>query len=167
MAELVNNIDLTIVKETTKKAEENKGHFPVEKHVEGEFHFEGSPMFTAELMSEKAKFTMGADEPSLLGGKGVYATPLNYLMLGVMSCFTSTVVMQAAKRGVKLGKLKVKGHLYYDVGPMLMDTDEPLIKELKIEVESDKDIKEILIASRRCPALYSISHAIKTEVEQV
>ncbi len=167
MAELINNVDLSIVNSTTKKAQENNGHFEVEKHIEGEFHFDGSPMFTADLMSEKAKFTMGADEPGLLGGRGVHATPLNYLMFGVMSCFASTVVIQAGKRGVKLGKLKIKGHLYYDVGPMLTDSDEPLIKELKLEVESDKDIKEILKASRRCPALYSISHAIKTEVEQV
>ena len=168
MTENVNNIDLDIVRETGKKTEAGKGHFDVEKHLEGEFHFEGSPMFTAKLMSEKATFTMGADEPGLLGGKGVYATPLNYVMFGVMACYASTVALQAALKGVVLGKMKVKGHLYYDVGPMLSGIDSPLIKELKIEVEADKDIREILeISRKRCPALYAIANGIKTDVRQL
>lgn len=168
MAELVNNVDLSILKETGKKADANKGHFDVEKHLEGEFHFDGSPMFTANLMSEKATFTMGADEPGLLGGKGVHATPLNYLVFGVMSCYASTVAIQAGLKGVNLEKMKIKGHLYYDIGPMLSGIDSPLIKELKLDVEADKDIREILeISRKRCPALYAIANGIKTEVNQV
>lgn len=167
MTELVNNVDLTIVEESRKKAEENNGHFEVEKHIEGEFHLEGSPMFTADLMSERALFRTGADEPGLLGGKGVHATPLNYLMFGVMSCYASTLAIQAGLKGIKFGKLKVRGHLYYDVGPLLTGGDSPLIKELKLEVESDKDLKEAIeISNKRCPALYAIANGIKTEVKQ-
>lgn len=167
MAEIINNVDLSILKETAKKADGNKGHFDVEKHIQGEFHLEGSPMFTANLMSERATFTMGADEPGVLGGRGVHATPLNYLMFGVMSCYASTVAVQASLKGVKLEKLKVTGHLFYDIGPMLSGIDAPLIKELKLEVEADKDIKEILeISNKRCPALYAIAHGIKTEITQ-
>ncbi len=167
MTEIVNNVDLDIVRESSKKAQENSGHFEVEKHIEGEFHLEGSPMFTADLMSERAVFTTGADEPGLLGGKGVHATPLNYLMFGVMSCYASTLAIQAGMKGVKLGRLKVRGHLYYDVGPLLTGGDSPLIKELKLEVESDRDLKEVIeISNKRCPALYAIANGIKTEVVQ-
>ncbi|HLH86531.1 MAG TPA: OsmC family protein [Thermoplasmataceae archaeon] len=168
MARLLNNIDLDVVSETKQKADAMGGHFEVEKHIEGEFHFEGSPMFTAKLSSERATFIVGADEPGILGGRGIYATPLNYLMMGVLSCYASTVALQAGLKGVKIGKLNVKGHLYYDIGPMLSGIDSPLIKELKIEVEADRDIREILeISRKRCPALSAIEKPIKTEVRQV
>jgi uncharacterized OsmC-like protein len=168
MTNIVNNIDLDSLKETKKKVDANDGHFAAEKHIEGEFHMEGSPMFTATLSSEKATFVEGVDEPSVLGGRGVYATPLNHVMLGVMSCYANTVALQAALSGVKLGKMKLKGHLYYDIGPILSGIESPMIKEFKIEVEADKDIREILkISSKRCPALFAIANAIKTEVSQI
>ncbi|MEM0135052.1 MAG: OsmC family protein [Thermoplasmatales archaeon] len=167
MPELVNNLNLTTVRETQKKVETEGGHFPLEKHIEGEFHFDGSPMFTAILSSNMATFAMGVDEPSVLGGRGVYASPLNYLMLGVLSCYASTIALSASLKGVKLNKLKLKGHLFYDVGPMLQPSDFPLAKELKIEVECDKDISDIIKNSSRCPAFYIVSHGVKTEVKQV
>jgi uncharacterized OsmC-like protein len=167
MPEIINNVDLSAVLATKKKVESEGGHFYLEKHIDGEFHLEGSPMFTAALSSQQATFTMGADEPAVLGGKGVYATPLNYLMFGVMSCFASTIVVNATLKGIKLKKLKMKGHLYYDIGPMLTPGDFPLAKELKIEVESDQDLKEIIKLSNKCPAFFIVSHGIKTEAVQV
>jgi uncharacterized OsmC-like protein len=167
MPEIVNNIDLSAVLETKKKIESDGGHFFLEKHIDGEFHLEGSPMFTALLSSQHATFSMGADEPGVLGGKGIYATPLNYLMFGVMSCFASTIVVNASIKGIKLKKLKMKGHLYYDIGPMLTHSDFPLAKELKIEVEADQDIREIIKASDKCPAFFIVSHGIKTEAVQI
>jgi uncharacterized OsmC-like protein len=167
LPEIVNNLDLSIVRDTKKKVEMDGGHFPLEKHMEGEFHFDGSPMFTATLTSNMATFAMGVDEPSVLGGRGVYASPLNYLMLGVLSCYASNIVLTASLKGVKLSKLKLKGHLFYDVGPMFQPSDFPLAKELRIEVEADKDIRDIIKNSNRCPAFYIVSHGVKTEVTQV
>ncbi len=167
MPELVNNVDLSALLETKKKIENDGGHLYLEKHIEGEFHLDGSPMFTATLSSQAATFTMGADEPGVLGGRGIYATPLNYLMFGVMSCFASTIVVNAALRGIKLKKLKMKGHLYYDIGPMLTPTDAPLAKELKIEVEADQDISEVIKASDKCPAFFIVSHGVKTTAVQI
>ncbi len=97
----------------------------------------------------------------------MYASPLNYLMLGVLSCYASTIVLTASLKGVKLKKLKLKGHLFYDVGPMLHPSDFPLAKELKIEVEADRDIRDVIKDSSRCPAFYIVSHGVKTEVTQV
>ncbi len=168
MEEKINNIDMIELEKTKNKIKSNGGHFYVEKHIDGEFHMEGSPMFTAELGSEKAKFTLGADEPGILGGQGVHATPLNYLMMGVMSCFASTVAIQAAKKGMILKKLKFKGHLYYDIGPVVVESGFPIIKSLKIDVESDQDIKEVLELSKKaCPALYAIVNPIHTEISQI
>ena len=168
MEEIVNNVNFTKLRETEKKASGNNGHFEVEKHLEGEFHMEGSPAFTATLSSESATFAMGADEPGVLGGRGVHTTPLSYLMFGVMSCYASTVAIQAGLKGVKLGKLKLTGHLYYDVGPVVSGVESPLIKKLAIDVDADRDIKEIIeISNKRCPALYAIANGIETVVSQV
>ena len=168
MSDRVNNIDLQALKANEQKSLKQNGHFEVEKHIDGVFNIEGSPMFTAGLMSERAKFIMGADEPGVLGGMGVHATPLNYLMFGVMSCFASTVAIQAAKKGVVLKELKIRGHLYYDIGPVLTNSEFPIIKSLKLDVESDRDIEEILKISRKvCPALYAIANPIPTEISQV
>jgi hypothetical protein len=39
---------------------------------------------------------------------------------------------------------------------------------LKLEIESDKDLREILrLAVKVCPALYAIANPIKTEVVQI
>lgn len=168
MGERINNVDLELLKKSAAKASEKEGHFEIEKQINGDFHMNGSPMFTAELMSENAKFIMGADEPTALGGMGIHATPLNYLMFGVMSCFASTVAIQAAKKGISLESLKVRGHLYYDIGPVVMDSDYPIIKALKLEIESDKDLKEVIeLSVQVCPALFAIANPIKTEIVQI
>ena len=168
MADIIDNINMVELEKTENKIKSSGGHLFVEKHINGEFNLSGSPMFTAELGSEKAKFILGADEPGILGGQGVHATPLNYLMMGVMSCFASTVAIQAAKRGIVLKKLKFKGHLYYDIGPVVVESDFPIIKSLKIEVEADQDIKVVLEHSKKaCPALYAIMNPIPTEISQL
>jgi len=168
MGKRLNNVDLELLKASAAKASEKDGHFEIEKQINGEFHVNGSPMFTAELMSENAKFIMGADEPTVLGGMGIHATPLNFLMFGVMSCFASTVAIQAAKKGLALERLRVIGHLYYDIGPVVMDSDYPIIKALKLEIDSDKDLKEVIeLSVKVCPALFAIANPIKTEVVQI
>jgi uncharacterized OsmC-like protein len=168
MGKRVNNVDLELLRTSAAKASEKEGHFEVEKQINGDFHMTGSPMFTAELMSENAKFIMGADEPTVLGGMGIHATPLNYLMFGVMSCFASTVAIQAARKGVVMERLKVKGHMFYDLGAVVGNYDYPIIKELKLEVDSDKDLTEILkLSVKSCPALFAIANPIKTAVVQI
>ena len=60
MTEVLNNINLELVKSTSNKA--INGSFPVEKIINGEFNLSGSPMFSAEVGSEFTKFKFGSDE---------------------------------------------------------------------------------------------------------
>ncbi|MEM3191502.1 MAG: hypothetical protein QW292_05290 [Candidatus Parvarchaeota archaeon] len=96
MPELTSKIDLSRVLATKTKVESERGHFYLKKHIDGEFHLGGSPMFIAALSSQQATFTIGADVSPVLCGKGIYATPLRYLTFGVMSCFASTIVVNAS-----------------------------------------------------------------------
>jgi uncharacterized OsmC-like protein len=166
-AKRVNNIDLGIIGDSRKMFEGDGGHHHVEKLIEGEYRLEGSPAFTAELRSDLSNFVVTSDEPKILGGQGVQPSPLSYVLFGVMACYANSLAIQCGLKGVKLQRMRLKGQLLYDVGPLLTGIDSPLIKELKIEVEADRDIGEIIgLTNARCPALYAINHAIKTEVLQ-
>ncbi|WP_229657441.1 OsmC family protein [Thermogymnomonas acidicola] len=163
----VNNIDLDKVRRTAERAQENGGHFPVEKTIEGTFNLRGSPMFTATLQSDYSSFTYSADEPSALGGRGVHTTPLSYLLFGVMSCYASTLAIQCALRGLKLGELRVTGKLFYDLAPVVSGEEAPIIKRLELHVHADRELGDLIEISRgRCPAVYAISHPIETVIRQ-
>ncbi len=167
MATLVNNISMEVLHNTSERARGNGGSIPVEKEIVGTFSMEGSPMFASVLDTGVSRFTVGSDEPVALGGKGVMPSPLTYMLYGVLACYTSTLAIQCASKGVSLGELKVKGTLTYDIGPVVVESELPIIKKLKIEVTASRDIREIIeLSRRRCPALFAIEHPIETELLQ-
>jgi uncharacterized OsmC-like protein len=164
---IVNNIDLEVIRETKKSFQGEGGHHYVEKTIEGTYGLEGSPSFAAEIRSDMSRLTVSSDEPRILGGRGVHVSPLSYLLFGVMACFANSLAIQCSLNGVKLGRMKVKGRLSYDIGPVLSEIDSPLIKQLDMEVEADEDVREMIELTKvRCPALYAINHAVRTEVVQ-
>lgn len=166
-ATLVNNIDLEMIADTKKAFDKEGGHHRVEKDIEGVYRLEGSPSFIAELRTDSSNILVSSDEPKLLGGRGVHVSPLTYVLYGVTACFANSLAIQCSLNGVELGSLKLKGHLTYDIGPVLTGIESPLIEELAIEVEADKDITELIeLTKERCPALYAINHAIKTDAFQ-
>lgn len=168
MAKLVNNLSLDVVAETTRKAKENNGSIPVEKQIVGTFHMEGSPMFTSTLHTDFSDFFVSCDEPTPLGGKGVWPSPLTYVLYGVLACYSSTLAIQCATNGVELKELKVKGTLTYDIGPLVVESAIPIIRKLRIEVTADREIRELVEAARkRCPAVYAVEHPVETEIVQV
>ncbi|MCG3109705.1 hypothetical protein L3N51_02000 [Metallosphaera sp. J1] len=163
----INNIDqdsLTAVRERASR----EGSIPMERHIEGEFRLEGSPMFVAEMKTETTRVIVTADEPRILGGQGVHGTPLSYVLFGIMACFASTLAIEASQAGITMGKLSVRGHIYYDLAPVVTDKEGPIIKRLVLEVISDKDLSGILDrAEKKCPALYLAKNPIPVEVKQV
>ena len=162
----LNNVDITIVKQSKETFEKDGGHHYVEKVIQGEYKLEGSPAFVAEIQTEHSKFTLASDEPSILGGTGIHTSPFTYVLFGTIACYATTLAMKCAERQIRLEKLKVKGTIHYDLGPMLSKDDWPLVNELILEVESDKNITNV-IKEAKCPSLYTWEHAIKTKVVQV
>ncbi len=168
MARIINNLSLDVIEETAAKARANNGSIPVEKEITGTFHLSGSPMFTATLHTDYSDFLIGCDEPSPLGGKGVRPSPLTYMLYGVLACYSSTLAIQCATDGIELRELKVKGTLSYDIGPLVVEKDVPIIKKLKIEVSSDRNIgKQVAAARKKCPAVFAVEHPVETEILQV
>ena len=162
----VNNVDLMIVNQSKETFEKDNGHHYVEKVLQGEYRLEGSPAFVAELQTEHSKFVLSSDEPGILGGMGIHTSPFTYVLFGTVACFATTIAMKCAQKQISLEKLKVKGTVHYDIGPMLSGADWPLVNELILEVEADKDITSIF-NDAKCPAMFTWGHAIKTRVIQV
>lgn len=168
MAEILNNIDLELHEASSTKARANNNSFPVSKTIVGDFNLSGSPMFSATLKSETTKTTLGCDEPTSLGGRGVQPSPLSYILYGIMACYGSSLAAECAEEGIKLDDLKVRGTLNYDLGPVVTDAKAPIITGLKIEILSKADLKtQIKKAWEKCPAVYAIQNPIKTEIFQV
>lgn len=167
MAKILNNINLELHGATTRKARENNNSVPVEKTISGEYNLSGSPQFSAQVVSEATKFNLGCDEPGALGGPGIQPTPLTYLLYGVMACYGSSLAAQCATEGIELKGLKVRGTLSYDLGPAVIESSDPIIKKLKLEIiASDKLDEQIQRAWRKCPAVFAIQHPIPTEIVQ-
>lgn len=167
MAKILNNINLELQANTIEAARANENSFPVEKTIIGEFNLSGSPQFSAQVTTEKTKFDLACDEPSVLGGPGVHPTPLTYLLYGVMACYSSSLASQCASEGIELKDLKVRGKLIYDLGPAVIETGNPIIKGLKLDVISSTKLEEqIRSAWKKCPAVYAIQNPIPTEIGQ-
>lgn len=162
-----NNIDLELIKNSAYNAHSHGNSLAVEKIIEGTFNLEGSPMFSAQVKSDTTTTVLGCDEPRVLGGQGIQPTPLTYLLFGVISCYASTLAMQCAMDELKITELQVTGRLYYDLAPVVSDSDAPIIKKLQIEVRSNEYLgKEIEKAWKKCPAVYAIQNPIETEIYQ-
>ena len=167
MQRIVNNLYLDVIEETAKRAKANNGSIPVEKEIVGTFHMSGSPMFTAALHTDYSDSAADCDEPSPLGGKGVRPSPLTYMLYGVLACYSSTLAIQCATEGIELRELKVKGTLYYDIGPLVAEASVPIIRKLRIDVSADRDIRsQVSSARKRCPAVFAVEHPIETEIIQ-
>ncbi len=162
----INNIDQDALQALRERAS-REGSIPMERHIEGEFRLDGSPMFVAEMKTETTKVIVTADEPKILGGQGVHGTPLSYVLFGVMACFASTLAIEASQAGIVMERLNVRGHIYYDLAPVVTDKEGPIIKKLVLEVISDKDLSKVLErAERKCPALFLVKNPIPVEVRQ-
>ena len=164
----LNNVDLLKIKQSREEFEKDNGHHYVEKVIQGEYKLEGAPTFQAEVQTDHTKFTLGSDEPAILGGLGVHTSPFTYVLFGTIACFASTLAIMCAENKMPLKSLKIKGKVNYDIGPLLSKADWPLISKLTLEVEADKDITAIIkIAREKCPSIYAWTHPIKTEIVQL
>jgi len=163
----INNVDLAKIKESKEIFEKDDGHHFVEKVIQGEYNLEGAPTFLGEVQTDRTKFILTSDEPAILGGLGVHTSPFTYVLYGTIACFASTLAVLCAQKQVSLKTLKITGKVHYDIGPLLTDSNWPLIKDLVLEVEADKNIASIIEeAQAKCPSVYAWSHPITTDIQQ-
>ncbi len=168
---IVNNVDLDKVNNTIEQGKANKDTLKKKVMLEGEWNTDPSKgyQFLARLSYEKGKEQLEIDSPSFLGGQGNRLGPMQYCIAGLTSCFIATFVSIAASQGIKLNKLKVKSNCSINFAKTLDISDEPITEAINFEIEADAEnadkakLQEILrLAEERCPAIYSMTHTIKT-----
>lgn len=174
MANIVNNVDLDKIEQTTASGKEDRSALLKPVKLQGEWNLDPSKgyQFRTELAYEKGKQVIEIDSPSFLGGNGNRLGPMAYCVAGITSCFVATFTSVAASQGVKLKKLNVNAECSVNFAKTFDVADEPITEGIKFEIEAesenaDKDrLKELLkMAEERCPAMYSMSHIIRVDAQ--
>ncbi|RMF30461.1 MAG: OsmC family peroxiredoxin [Candidatus Nitrosothermus koennekii] len=170
---IINNVDLDKVNKTIENGKSNKDALKKKIALEGEWHLDPNKgyQFSAEVSYEKGKEVLEIDSPSFLGGQGNRLGPMQYCIAGLTSCFIATFASVAAAQGVKLTKLRVRSNCSINFAKTLDIADEPITEAINFEIEAESEnadksrLEELVkMAEERCPAIYSMTHIINTNV---
>lgn len=170
MSNIINNVDLVKVAETTESGRKEKSSLrkPVKLYGEWNLDLNKGYQFRTELSYEKGKQVVEIDSPSFLGGNGNRLGPMAYCVAGITSCFIATFVSVASSKDIRLSKLNVNAQCNINFAKTFDVADEPITEgiEFQIEAESPNADKQqlqdiIRLAEERCPAMYSMKHEIK------
>ena len=176
MTNIINNIDLDKIQNTIDNGKKERQFVrkPVKLHGEWNLDPNSEYQFKTELTYEKGKQTIEIDSPSFLGGNGNRVGPMGYCIAGITSCFIATFVSVASNQGIIFNKLNVDAECNINFAKTFDIADEPITESINFFIDAksedkiiDKQKLEELIrmAEERCPAIYSMSHVIKVNVE--
>ncbi len=103
MAQIINNVDLEKVAQTTANGQKDKTTLkkPVRLHGEWILNRASGYQFRTDLSFEKGTQIIEIDSPSFLGGNGNRLGPMGYCVSGIASCFIATFATVAASHGGK------------------------------------------------------------------
>ena len=108
MAQIINNVDLDKITQTTSNGRKDKSTLKKPVKLQGEWNLNPSSgyQFRTELSFEKGKQAIEIDSPTFLGGNGNKLGPMAYCVAGISSCFIATFATVAGpSQGVRLTKL--------------------------------------------------------------
>jgi uncharacterized OsmC-like protein len=166
-----NRINLDTFDRTVKEAEKDSETALKSLKVEGRWRLgEKGPQFESELKYENGRIILYADEPSFLGGGGMFVNPIQYCLFGVASCFAATFAKWAAIEGVELEELTIKIQADLDMSRSFGLTDNPILDKMTIDLStkteaSDEEIAKIhQITLERCPAYYCLTEPVDPEI---
>ncbi|MDR4466587.1 MAG: OsmC family protein [Nitrospira sp.] len=123
--------------------------------------------------SEAFVFTNG--EPPVLLGHNEGANPVEFLLHALAGCVTTTTVLHAAARGIKLRKLSTELTGNIDLqGLLALDDSVPAGYEsirIRMDIEadcSDEDLAELIaFAQRHSPVCNTVCRPVPVTIERV
>jgi uncharacterized OsmC-like protein len=123
--------------------------------------------------SEAFVFTNG--EPPVLLGHNEGANPVEFLLHALAGCVTTTTVLHAAARGIKLRKLSTELTGNIDLqGLLALDDSVPVGYEsihIRMDIEadcSDEDLVELIaFAQRHSPVCNTVCRPVPVTIERV
>jgi uncharacterized OsmC-like protein len=111
----------------------------------------------------KAEFSFDADHPEIFASEDLGATPVEYVLVGLVSCLTAGVAAVAQNRGVQLRSVEAKIEGSMDIQGILgIDSDvrngyDDIKVTYKIDADAPKkDIEAIVAQSQKRSAVYDI-----------
>jgi uncharacterized OsmC-like protein len=132
-------------------------------------HFFGA----CEPRTHETPFELSADEPPLLLGQDQGPNPVEYVLHALAACLTTSLVYQAAARGIRL--TKVNSHLEGDLDLRGFLGMDPSIRNgyegirVRFEIEGDaprKQLEELCrVAQERSPVYDIVTHGVPVKVE--
>ena len=113
------------------------------------------------------------DEPPVLCGVNLGANPVEYLLVALSGCLTTSMIAHAAARGIELRNVESRYEGDLDVRGFLGISDEVPVAYKKIGVyfRIDSDISEdqkeelVKMAQKYSPVFNSIKKAVPVEVQ--
>ena len=113
------------------------------------------------------------DEPPVLCGMNLGANPVEYLLVALSGCLTTSMIAHAAARGIEIRKVESRYEGDLDVRGFLGISDEvPVAYErisvyFKIDADMSEDKKEELVkmAKKYSPVFNSIAKSIPVSVQ--
>ena len=165
----MNNINLENMKRTKEAI--IKGEFPERKPfiAEGEWIFTEEGQFKGTLEFPAGSITLITDQPPPSGGKGKAPNPVQYCVFAMISCYATTFMTIAAKKGVEIKKLRARGASDVNMKSVFEIEEGPIVEkvwiELEIESSADKSVLEEIrrLADQKCPAAFTVQNKIPFE----
>jgi uncharacterized OsmC-like protein len=170
MPEIINNVNLDKIAETTENGKKEKLTLrkPVKLYGEWNLDLSKGYQFRTELSYEKGKQVVEIDSPSFLGGNGNRLGPMAYCVAGITSCFVATFVTLVSSKNIRLSKLNVSAQCDINFAKTFDVADEPITEGIEFQIKAEspnadkKQLQEIIrLAEEKCPAMYSMKHEIK------
>jgi uncharacterized OsmC-like protein len=116
-----------------------------------------------EEQKHKTEFSFDADHPEIFASEDLGATPVEYVLVGLVSCLTAGVAAVAQNRGVQLRSVEAKIEGSMDIQGILgIDSDvrngyDDIKVTYNIDADaSKKDIEAIVAQSQKRSAVYDI-----------
>ncbi|HSM92961.1 MAG TPA: OsmC family protein [Anaeromyxobacteraceae bacterium] len=165
-----NNVDLAAASALAERARTDPAAVRMLKRVEGAWSLrDGSPQFSANLAHGDGGSLLLADMAPAFGGGGRAPDPLQYLLFGLASCYTATLVMIASAEGVDLGEVRTSAEAAVDVSRTLGLADRPLVERISVRVAVTAPVDDARLADwakrarEGCPFAFTVAHPIPLE----
>jgi uncharacterized OsmC-like protein len=128
-----------------------------------------------EDTSRSEPFVFTCDEPPVLLGTDQGANPVEYLLHAMAGCITTTTVLHAAARGIKIHELSTELEGDIDLQAFLaIDESDPVgYKEVRIKVNIKADCSEeelddlVKFAENHSPVCSTVCRPVPVVVERV
>ncbi len=121
------------------------------------------------VASREATYTLESDEPAVLLGTDLAASPGEYVLQALAGCYAVTYATNAAVRGIELSSLKLDLEVDFDLQGFLNVNDHvrPGAQEIRVQVHaespnaSDEQLQELTAAvQKRSPIRDTLANPV-------